>query len=187
MFDDEAGPPQYALSSRGLILNLRQHPRRATVVQTFHRQADTSAQSEGNTQTLPTGDVFVGWGAQNFFSQFTAGGRLLFDASLPVDDGSYRVYREPWRGTPKTLPVAAAIRPDPAGVAVYASWNGATEVARWQVLAGADAGSLEPVVAARSTGFETRIDVASTATTFAVRALDAAGKTLGISEPVEAS
>jgi hypothetical protein len=186
MFDDEAGPPQFAPSSRGLVLRLHRHPNKATVVQAYHRSADTSAQSEGSTQTLPTGDVFVGWGAQNFFSQFTAAGRQIFDANLPIDDGSYRVYREPWRGTPKTLPVAAAIRPDPAGVSVYASWNGATEVARWQVLGGDGASSLAPLVSAPRTGFETRIDVASTATTFAVRALDASGKTLATSQPVTA-
>ena len=83
VFDDEAGPPQLAPSSRGLVLQLSGHPRRATVARQYHRQADTSAQSEGSVQTLADGDVFVGWGAQPFFSQFSARGRLLFDAQPP--------------------------------------------------------------------------------------------------------
>ena len=76
----------------------------------------------------------------------------------------------------------AAQRVDPSTVAVYASWNGATTVARWQVLAGADAGSLRPVgTPARRTGFETRIAVPSSAPAFAVRALDAHGHVLATS------
>jgi hypothetical protein len=70
---------------------------------------------------------------------------------------------------------------------VYASWNGATAVARWQVLAGSAAGSLSPVASGRKNGFETRIDVASSATTFAVRALSAKGRVLATSVPVAAS
>ncbi len=47
LFDDQAGPPQFAPSSRGLILKLKRHPKRATVVKSYHRPEDTSAQSEG--------------------------------------------------------------------------------------------------------------------------------------------
>ncbi len=186
VFDDEAGPPQLAPSSRGLVLQLSGHPRRATVARQYHRQADTSAQSEGSVQTLADGDVFVGWGAQPFFSQFSARGRLLFDASLPEDDGSYRVYRAPWSATPKTQPIAVASRTDASNVSVYASWNGATEIARWRVLAGDSPQSLEPLVSTRKRGFETRFDLATPATTFAVRALDADGRTLATSAPVSA-
>jgi hypothetical protein len=186
LFDDEAGPPQKAPSSRALVLALDRHRHTATVVRAYRRPTDTSAQSEGSVQTLPGGDVFAGFGAQPFFSQFTAGGRLLFDASLPSDDGSYRAYRFPWSARPTTHPTAAARR-GPAGVAVYASWNGATAVARWQVLAGADAATLAPVASAARTGFETRIDVAGPASTFAVRALDAHGRVLATSPPVPAA
>jgi hypothetical protein len=170
VFDDEAGPPQKAPSSRGLILRLRHH--RATVVRALQRSNTTSAQSEGSVQALPGGGHFVGFGAQPWFSQFAASGRLVFDARLPLDDGSYRAYRFPWHARPATRPLAAA-----ADGAVYASWNGATEVARWQVLAGA-----KVVASARRTGFETRIPVTG-AGPFTVRALDATGRALGTSAP----
>jgi hypothetical protein len=185
MFDDEAGPPQFAPSSRGLVLRVSRHPHKATVVQNYHRQADTSAQSEGSLQTLPgNGGAFVGWGAEPFFSQFSPRGRLLFDANLPVDDGSYRVYRYPWKATPQTPPLAAAIRGDGSNVAVYASWNGATEVDSWRVLAGTSPETLEPVAKSPWRGFETRIDVSSSATSFAVRALDDEGDELATSAAV---
>jgi Arylsulfotransferase (ASST) len=186
MFDDEAGPPMKAPSSRGLVLRLDQRRRRATLVRQYRRPADTSAQSEGSLQTLAGGNVFLGFGAQPFFSEFSAKGRLLFDASLPQDDGSYRAYRFPWNATPTTRPDAAARRTGPASVSVYASWNGATGVVRWQVLAGQSATSLAPVASGPRTDFETRIDLTSSATTFAVRALGAKGSVLATSAPVGA-
>jgi hypothetical protein len=143
------------------------------VVSEYRRPADTSAQSEGSLQTLPNGNRFVGFGAQPFFSEFTAGGRLLFDATLPQDDGSYRAYRFPWRATPRTRPDVVV-----QNGAVYVSWNGATDVARWQVLAG---GSV--VASARKTGFETRIALPSSASTVTVRALNAKGHVLATSGP----
>ena len=186
VFDDEAGPPQLAPSSRGLVLQLSGHPRRATVARQYHRQADTSAQSEGSMQTLADGDVFVGWGAQPFLSQFSARGRLLFDASLPEDDGSYRVYRAPWSATPKTQPIAVASRTDGSNVSVYASWNGATEAARWEVLAGSSADAMVPVGGASKAGFDTAIQIPAGAKLYAVRALDASGQALASSNAVAA-
>jgi len=128
--------------------------------------------------------VFVGFGSEPFFSEFSSRGKLLLDASLPVDDGTYRTYRFPWTATPRTSPVAVAQRTGPSAVSVYASWNGATRVARWQVLAGQSTGSLSPVATARKRGFETRIDLQSAATVFAVRALDPQGRRLGRSTAV---
>jgi Arylsulfotransferase (ASST) len=187
LFDDEAGPPMKAPSSRGLILRLHYQARRAQVAQQYLRASDTSAQSEGSVQKLPDGDVFVGWGAQPFFSQFSPDGRLKFDASLPQDDGTYRTYRFPWHATPSTRPRVVARRGEPSTASIYASWNGATEVARWRVLAGDDAGSLAPIAITRKKGFETRIDVSSAASTFAVEALGSGGQVLGRSAPVPAS
>jgi hypothetical protein len=187
LFDDEAGPPQKAPASRGLILKLDRHRGTAKVEAAYRRSDDTSAQSEGSVQTRPNGNVFVGFGSTPFFSEFSAGGRLLYDASLPQDDGSYRVYRFGWQATPRTSPVAAVQSTGPSRVSVYASWNGATAVARWQVLAGPTAGSLQPIGSAPADGFETRIDLPSSASTFKVRALDSEGHVLGSSPRTHAS
>ena len=79
-------------------------------------------------------------------------------------------------------PGAIAVRRTaPRRVEVYASWNGATTVARWQVLA-ASAASLTARASARKRGFETN-RLAGTATTFAVRALNASGRVLATSAP----
>jgi hypothetical protein len=103
----------------------------------------------------------VGFGAEPWFSQFSASGRLVFDARLPVDDGSYRAYRFAWRGRPATSPMAVV-----RDGFVYASWNGATDVAFWAVGARR----------VRSAGFETSIPVSRSP--IVVRALDARGRVL---------
>ncbi len=186
MFDDEAGPPQKAPASRALVLQLDHRRRTATVRRELLRAPDTSAQSEGSVQTLPGGNVFVGFGSEPFFTEFGPSGKVLFEASLPKDDGSYRAYRFPWTAAPRTLPKAVATRTGPAEVAVDVSWNGATEVRRWRVLAGSAGGTLAPVRTAARTGFETHLVVASAATTFAVQALGEDGRVLAASTPAPA-
>jgi Arylsulfotransferase (ASST) len=185
MFDDGAGPPMFNPYSRGLILQLDSRRHRATLVRQFARSNNTSAQSEGSLQRLPGGNVFVGFGSEPFFSEFSSRGKLLLDASLPQDDGTYRTYRFPWSATPKTKPVIVAQRH--GTVSLYASWNGATRVAKWEFLAGSSAGSLRRIATARKRSFETQIDVSSSATVFAVRALDSKGHVIGRSDAVPAS
>jgi hypothetical protein len=185
MFDDGAGPPQLNPYSRGLILQLDFRHRRAKLVRQFARSSTTSAQSEGSLQRLPGGNVFVGFGSEPFFSEFSSRGKLLFDGSLPQDDGTYRTFRFPWRATPKTRPALVAQRH--GAVSLYASWNGATRVAKWEFLAGQGAGSMRRVASARKRSFETQVDVSSSASFFAVRALDSKGHVIGRSALVPAS
>jgi hypothetical protein len=186
LFDDEGGPPTTG-PARGLVLALNPRRHTARLVRQYRRSADTFSQSEGSVQTRPSEDAFVGFGAAPFFSEFSPGGRLLYDASLPQDDGSYRAYRFGWKATPNTRPRIAARSTDPSTVSVYATWNGATNVARWEVLAGQSAQSLRSVASKRKHGFETRIDVPSSARTFAVRALSSRGRVLAVSRPVHPS
>jgi hypothetical protein len=70
-------------------------------------------------------------------------------------------------------------------VTVYVSWNGATEVDTWQVLAGPDPDRLEPVGSAPWRGFETTIVVDTTEPYVAVRARSASGQVLGTSREVK--
>lgn len=67
---------------------------------------------------------------------------------------------------------------------LYASWNGATEVAAWEALAGPGPDALEPVGSAPREGFETAVSFATDEPYVAARAKDRAGRPLGISEAV---
>jgi hypothetical protein len=158
----------------------------------YSRPNVTVAGSEGSMQVMRHGEAVVGFGSTPFFSEFAKQGegekkgKLLFDAELPKGDGSYRVLRFPWDGTPTTVPALAAERQSPSEVVLSASWNGATRVASWEALAGESPETLVPVASAPWTRFETQIAVSSTDSVFEVRALDKNGKTLAASAPVTA-
>ena len=184
LFDDEAGPPLEQPTSRGLILvlDLRRHT--ASVARQYLPPSDRSAQSEGSVELVPGGDAFLGFGAQPYFSQFSASGRMLFDAQLPPDDGSYRAFRSVWSATPLTRPAAVARRIDPSHVTVFISWNGATDVSSWQVLA---TGSSKVLASVRRSGFETQVGIPGSPATVTVRALSPVGRVLATSLPAAVS
>jgi hypothetical protein len=70
------------------------------------------------------------------------------------------------------------------GLTAYASWNGATEVASWEVVGGSSSAALHPLLRAPRSGFETALSVASAPAVIAVRALDRSGHVLGTSSVV---
>jgi hypothetical protein len=107
---------------------------------------------------------------------------VRYDARFADGDVSYRAFRMPWTSRPTGRPATAVLRGDDGTIAVYVSWNGATEVARWRVDTGLQRASLKPVASKTRTGFETAIPLPATAGYLAVTALDATGKALGTSE-----
>ena len=66
-------------------------------------------------------------------------------------------------------------------MSVWVSWNGATQVRRWALLAGSDDEHLARIAVVPRNGFETAIDAHTKARRLAVQALDAAGHVLGTS------
>jgi len=139
------------------------------------------AGSQGNDEVLPDGNSFVGWGEERYLSEFNPSGQLVFDARLAPYGQSYRAYRFPWSATPASPP-ALAVRASGGGQAsAYASWNGATGVSSWRILAGASATSLAPLVTAPRSGFETKIALSTSDQWFAAQALGASGRVLGTS------
>ena len=183
LFDNAAGPPVLRPQSRAIVLGVDERARRVRLVREYEHPARILAPSQGSTRVQPNGNVFVGWGAAPVFSEFSPGGRLLFDGRLTRGKGNYRAIREPWTGRPATTPAVAARRTRAGRVEVHASWNGATEVARWQVLAGTRE-RLRGVASKARDGFETEIAARTGASHVAVRALDARGEVLGTSRAV---
>jgi hypothetical protein len=137
---------------------------------------------------LGNGDTFVGWGAIPRVTEFDGGGRVVFDATFPNGEDSYRAYRFAWTGRPTTKPAIATAKGSGGTKTIYASWNGATRVVAWQVLAGDQPGEVAPVGEPQPcTGFETVLRAETTAPWIAVEALDASGKVLGTSRAVPIS
>jgi hypothetical protein len=143
------------------------------------------ADSQGNMQALPGGDWFLGWGQVPDFSELSPAGQLLFDAHFPADDQSYRDFRFVWTGRPAQPPAFALTQDTGAKRIVYASWNGATQVAQWRVLAGAAPTRLRPVAQRPRSGFETAIALPAGAVGpyLTVQGLDAEGHVLGVARP----
>lgn len=181
IFDNGATPAVEKLS-RGLILDVDEQAMTATLLRQYTHPKVLSG-SQGSMQLLPNGNVFIGWGEVPRVSEFERSGRLVFDALLGKQYQSYRAFRLPWSGTPAEAPAIATVR-EGGETTVYASWNGASEVHAWQLLAGAQAGVLTPVSNTRSQGFESALHTPSIGPYFAVRALDADGAPLGQSQTV---
>jgi len=101
---------------------------------------------------------------------------------LTPGEWTCRAYRMAWRATPAGQPDIAMERARGRGT-VYASWNGATTVARWRLLAGDAKDRLRAVDDAPRTRFESAIPLPSKPRLVAVQALDAGGQVLGTSQP----
>ncbi|MHB1487488.1 MAG: arylsulfotransferase family protein [Acidimicrobiales bacterium] len=186
IFDDGGGPPNVSAYSRGLELRLDYRLMRAFFVQQFLPNPQFLATSQGSVQILPNDNVFVGWGAEPYWSEYSSDGRMLFNAQFEPADVSYRAFRYPWVGQPIDVPAMSARRTARNEVQIFASWNGATEVASWNVLAGFSPATLTQVSTADREGFETHVSVTTTAPYFAAAAVDRAGNVLATSIVVRA-
>jgi len=183
---DNGGVPTVHPQSRGILVALNQKTGTETLVSEFeHPGTALKAGSQGNVQSLPSGDLFLGWGAEPWFSEFSPSGQLLYDAHMPPGDQSYRAYRFAWTGTPGGAPAIAASAAKNGPVTVYASWNGATQIASWRVLAGPSPSQLAAVASAGRSGFETAIATPGPEAYVQVQALDATGAVLGTSPAIK--
>jgi hypothetical protein len=178
LFDNGSAPTVHK-QSRGIILQLNPQAKTATLLTQFTHAPATISESMGNVQLLPNGNYMVGWGQVAQLSEYSPTGSLLFDAHLPTLDRSYRDLRFPWSATPKQPPVFAFHGSKTSGT-VYASWNGATNVAAWRVLSGAGAAALAPVAQVTRAGFETPIALppGTAGPYLQVQALDATGNVI---------
>ena len=174
LFDNGANPA-VEKESRALLLRVDVSGRKVTLLHAYTHPNGLLSGSQGNVQLLPKGHVFVGWGQNPWFTEFDVAGHVVFDGSFAKEADSYRAYRFTWQGRPAGRPAIAVRRVDSGRVAVYVSWNGATGVTRWQVLAGPNARKLKPVRTVPRTGFETAIELKSGARMFAVRAVGFSG------------
>lgn len=183
VFDNAADPPVQPYS-RGLVLAVDDRARTVVLRHEYIHPTKLLAGSQGNVQLLPGGGAFIGWGAEPYFSEYDASGRLVLDGLLARDEHSYRAFRKPWTGRPTDRPAVVTEPVEKQTHRVYVSWNGATEVARWQALAGSG-DSFAPVGSVPRYGFETRFNVRTRAPQLVVEGQDDSGKPLGRSAPVD--
>jgi hypothetical protein len=170
------------VQSRGIVLKIDEDAMRATLLRVYTHPDKVFSDTQGNVQVLPGGNVFIGWGSEPYLSEFRREGKLLFDASFTPELESYRAFRFPWKAQPEDVPALVGVSGPEDKVTLYVSWNGATEVESWQVLAGSGPDELEPVGSVPRKGFETVLTLQTDEPYVAVRAADRSGRVLGTSK-----
>jgi hypothetical protein len=181
LFDD-ASLPQEEPEASAKLLKINTKSMTARLIHRYPHNPPLLPGLAGDAQVLPNHNIFVGWGGAPDFSEYTPDGRQIFNGSFEPGVLSYRALRFTWTGHPLTRPAMVSVPGHGGAVKVYASWNGATQVVRWQVLAGRRPGALHLVGQARlRRGFQTVLRVRTDARYLAVQALDSRGLVLGTS------
>ncbi|MCO5314879.1 MAG: arylsulfotransferase family protein [Solirubrobacterales bacterium] len=183
--------PTINAQSSGLVLRLSGKNRknfRATLVRrNEHSPAPIVAGSQGNAEPIGGNSMFVGWGSVSAMTEFDPTGQIVFDANFPKSkESSYRAYKGPWSGIAPGRPAIASEAGPGNGGTVWASWNGATDIASWRVVTTSGDGTYGTLATVPWNGLETEIPVTRAfRSKIAVQALDRNGKTLKTSALVE--
>ncbi|ERT01711.1 hypothetical protein HMPREF1624_00005 [Sporothrix schenckii ATCC 58251] len=147
-------------TSRARVYKLDYNTGRATAIRSYEAPDGLSASTQGSTQILPNGHVFVNWGQAGAITEYAEDGKVLFHAYLDSDPAghlvqSYRGFRANWTGIPAEEPALAVYVSDSAnkeGIDAYVSWNGDTETKVWRFYVALDGRFLGEV---KRSGFET--------------------------------
>jgi hypothetical protein len=185
LFDNGSTPPRER-ESRGILLRVDAGSHSVSLVRQFVRPGrPLLAESQGSARALGDGNWLLGYGRLPNVTEFDASGRVLLDATFAKDVQCFNATLSPWDGQPTSPP---ALKASPAGagaVSLAVSWNGATRVASWRVLAGSSPSTLAPLATSAKHGFETTITAHTSDPYLAVQALDAAGGVLATSAAVK--
>ena len=188
VFDNGSDPPKEK-QSRGLLLAPNASSHTVSLVKQLHQPAPHAARLQPGQRPEPaaaSGNWLMGYGGLPNFTEYDSSGHVLLDGTLGKSVQRLQhlplAVERPAHQSPPSVAVQAA---GAGGLTVAASWNGATEVASWQVLAGSSATSLAPVATAPRRGFQTSIPLSSVPSYVAVQALSAAGAAIGRSATVK--
>ena len=185
LFDNGSDPPKEK-QSRGLLLapNLANHT--VTLVKQFVNPTMTLlASSQGNTLSLPGGNWLMGYGGLPNFTEYNASGGVVLDGTLGKNVQDFRTYLSPWAGQAPGSPSVVAKPAGGGALAVSVSWNGATAVSTWRLLAGPSPTALTPLTTAPKSGFQTTIQAHTAGPYVQVQALDGSGNVIGSSPAVK--
>ncbi|KAK5128956.1 hypothetical protein LTR85_000289 [Meristemomyces frigidus] len=142
VFDNGVAWPHVdAPYSEGLVIKMDIENRTAALVQSYRSPSRPRSSSQGSVQPIKGADgeehIFIGWGSSAAFSEFAVDGHLLCETHFTASASwwwervkSYRAFKTPsWSATPAAWDPSAKID----GGNLYVSWNGATDVAFWEL------------------------------------------------------
>ncbi|KAK5159162.1 hypothetical protein LTR04_005018 [Oleoguttula sp. CCFEE 6159] len=164
MFDNASNGYNISSSqSSGKIITIDTNAKTATLMS--HTTAPVPngllSSSQGNSQLLSNGGIFLGWGSWASFSEHSPNGTAVFFADFGKGQGfamNYRAFSYQWISTPaNTKPdVYSYAKTTNDWNALYVSWNGATTVKTWRFYGAQNVGDTFEVLGnATWAGFET--------------------------------
>jgi hypothetical protein len=194
IFDNHANIDSPAPSA-GIEYMINETNKTATEVWTFTHSPPVFAQYLGNVQRLQDGNTLISWGAPyagsgyaySSITEVSPDGQVLFDLSFDQPYVSYRSFLFPWQGSPNTQPDLAS-KVDASGITLGYSWNGATELASWEVFGGTSTQSLSLIETKAKADFETQshfVSLPSGKYFYQVAALDKDGHEMARSKIIE--
>jgi hypothetical protein len=163
---DDSGrqvPTSRCSSGKLVALDTAASPMTARLIRQWNRPDGLLTDKRGNVQILPNTNVVVSWGDRGYLSEFAPDGRRILDAEyMSARFGNYRAYKFNFTGSP-TEPPALRTFAYGSGMSLadmvsicYVSWNGATEVARWNFYGSRHkSAGFSLLGSAAKTGFET--------------------------------
>ncbi|KAM0339207.1 hypothetical protein ACHAPU_011009 [Fusarium lateritium] len=183
--------------SRGVVVELDYDEMTVKLLYEFYHPQKISSGSGGSIQGLDNGNFLIGWGANPGVTEHTPNGTIVMDIQRGViphvsegnsdaDMSVYRAWKMDWIGRPPWGPSITS-----SNATIYVSWNGDTQVHRWEVYAGEDDRNVTtpPQLLGNSSrfGFETEIhlDEASLPKSARAVAVSKSGKVLGSTATVD--
>lgn len=151
--------------SSGMIILIDHENKTATQIHDYAPPGNNMlSSSQGNMQLLPNGNVFMGWGNNEYVSEHDAGGNLLLWGYIAQERVmNYRAQKFQWEGNPTDVPAlwtysktAIGTSFSSSSMTFYVSWNGATRVKSWRFYGCVNmTGPYTFLAEVRKTGFET--------------------------------
>ena len=182
-----------APASRGMVLKLDYEAMTVNLTQSYDATSGIKSVRMGSMQMLreTPSNVLLGYGNEPGFTEFSANGTVLWDVLFGplwtnrASADNYRAEKTSWKGYPTWNPKIAAgpadpsilltssesqrnlIRPNLINDTAYFSWNGATEVASWVILASKSTPEISNYSSTIATipkaGFETSLKISNEA------------------------
>jgi len=216
LFDNRDSKYEFAPDylSRGVILTLDQTAKTVALTAEYRSPSNITAIREGSMQLLSDsampGNVLLGWGNEPAWTEYAANGTIVWDVRLgPLNldrqsADNYRALKVNWTAAPQwspkiaagpaeadlLLPLAEKLENVDAGRndTAYFSWNGATDVETWVILASTDrpelgVGDVWKVVP--KSGFESSVFVGGEARFVRALAVATNGSVVGVSDVLD--
>jgi hypothetical protein len=159
LFDNNCRSHEDMGIARAVEYQLDENKHTISRVWEYSHTLGTPSIAMGNAQRLPNGNTLIGWGTgYPSVTEVEPDGDRIFELTFAEPDVSYRAFRFPWEGVP-TWPPTLAIKTESQTTTLFFSWNGATNVASYQIYGGKTLRPAALIGAQRKTGFETGFDI----------------------------